>query len=178
MADVIGTHPTVERSPYRRMIVITKTLPGKSIRYWDFNRTVEVEENGTRVQKPEPGWTVKESDIEVTFPENIAELMNFANQPNGEARLLEVFVKGLTAEAEEKAGTAPEGTFSKAMVSAVDRALQFNPEFAAIKGVADRKAAEMRWLGKNPAMRDAFYMAFLSLNTVAAEKAEETTEEK
>jgi hypothetical protein len=132
----------------------TKTVEGREVRYWDFDR--QIEKDGAKVT--EPGWVKQPSAISYARPDSLPEAMEVTN--GNEDRLLDLIEKGLQAEAEERAGSTPAGTFSVSMVQAADRALRFNPEFAKLKSSKERREAIMRYIGSVVPMRDAFLVAF------------------
>jgi hypothetical protein len=138
--------------------MITKSVEGKEVRYWD----VTVGDNG------EPKGFVK-NPVEVTLqiPETLDEALAVAS--NDQNRLMALIAKGLEAEAEDKAGSTPSGTFSVPMIAAIDKALKVSPQFAGIKSSKDRRSAIMTWVSKTPGLSSAYLTAFEPLRNAKAE---------
>lgn len=137
----------------------TVKVEGKQVRYWDF----EHKEKQGDVEVTVPGYVSKDSEISIQVPENITEVLEVANQD--EKRVCELVRKGLEAEAEDKAGSTPAGTFSVSMISGADKAFKASPQFAGIKKSKERKEALMRWISTS-GMKDVMLATFESLRNV------------
>jgi hypothetical protein len=146
----------------------TVTVEGKQVRFWDFGRSVE--KDGTKVA--EPGYVAKESQITVQKPEKIDECLAVAN--GDESRLCELVFKGLEAEAEDRAGETPAGTFSNSMIQAADKAFKASPQFSGVKSSKDRKEAIMKWISTTPGLKDSMLAAFESLRNVKNKSDEDS----
>lgn len=153
-----------------------KTIEGREVKFWDFNltREVEIEENGEKVKKTvvESGWNSKPSILSVAVPDSFEEVLTQVGNGD-EKRVLALVEKGLIAEAEEKAGSTPAGTFSKSMVNAAHGALKVSPQFAAIKSSKDRKDAIMKWISANDALKGAYLTAFEPLRNAGDSDSDE-----
>jgi|ERR1044071_1659267 hypothetical protein len=130
-------------------------VEGRELRYWDFEATDKDDDaKGAWVNKPVNG--------KITAPETLAEALESVG--NKEERLVELIVNGLKAEAEERQGSAPQGTFSKAMVSQAVKALGVSPQFAKLER-GDKRKAVMRFIGSNEAIKQGFLAGFESFRT-------------
>ena len=127
----------------------TKTVQGRDVRFWSF----DTDANGNV-----KGFVKNPVDVQISIPESLDEALAVANQD--QARLIELVVKGLESEAEEKAGSTPAGTFSTAMVAALDKSMKLNPLFSAIKSSKERREAIMRWIGNQPGMKEVMLTAY------------------
>ena len=83
---------------------------------------------------------------------------------------------GIVSEAKRQGGIAPQGTFSKAMVSAVVKALKANPRFRSLQRTALNEAV-MRHIGENAGIKAGFLEAFEELRTSGAVDNEEEEQE-
>lgn len=142
----------------------TKTVQGKEVRFWDFARQIEVEQDGVKTKVNQPDWVKNPVDVQISVPETLDEALTVAGQD--EKRLLELVAKGIEAEAEEKAGSTPAGTFSVSMVAALDKALKVSPQFSGIKSSSERRKALMSWVSSTPGMKDVYLTAFEPLRNV------------
>ena len=138
-------------------------VSGKQVRYWDFTAVADPDAPGVK------GSFVKQP-VEVSFsaPENSDEV--FQSCGNSEERLVELVVKGLAAEASDKAGQIPAECWSPAMCSAACRGLKAKPEFVNLKH-SELRNAVMRYVGTTPALKDALGAAFNELRS--AQEADE-----
>ena len=143
------------------------TVPGKDVRYWDFELE-EKAEDGTVVAKGD--WNRRATEVNVTAPESVQEIMDSAN--GDEARLIEIVIKGLVAEAQDKAGQIPDSAFSRAMVAAIDIGYRAMPQFAGIKEMPARRKAIMRYVGANEALRNGLAVGFAHLRNVQLSDSE------
>lgn len=140
----------------------TIEIEGRNLRYWD-PKAASVDEKGqpvlvdSKTEKNEDGtpkkvplmagaWVIKPTKTSYEFPESHDEVLKLAG--GDETRLCALVAEGLKAEAEAKVGTAPEGTFSKAMASSVTKMLMNNPEFRGLARAA-RTEAVMRSVSQN-----------------------------
>lgn len=151
------------------------TPEGKEVRYWDFavpvKATVTKEDGSTEEKIIAHGdWIRKPVNVSVSAPETLDEALQVAG--NDENRLCELIAKGLELEASEKGGIAPEGTFSKAMVSAVVKGVKAMPQFKALQR-KDLTLAVMRWISGNEVLKTSFLTAYEGLRTAVAEEDED-----
>lgn len=142
------------------------TVPGKDVRFWNFDAVAKLED-GTEVKGD---WDRKATEVSVTVPETLPEALEAAN--GDEARFLEIIARGLTAEAEDKAGQIPDGAFSRAMVAAIDIGYRAMPQFASIKESAVRRRLIMRYVGANEPLKQGLAVGFAHLRNVQLNEAE------
>jgi hypothetical protein len=144
------------------------TVPGRPVRYWDFDAEVK-NDAGDVVAKG--NWAAaKETTVTVNVPESVQEALEVAN--GNESRLLEIIEAGLKAEAEEQKGAIPETAWSAAMVKAADNGFKAMPQFAGTKESAQRRPQIMRFIGGNPALRDSLSLAYAQLRNQQDSDAE------
>lgn len=152
---------------------------GKELRYWDFDAPVTVElenEKGEKIETIVEGkkgaWVRKPVLVETEVPETVEEILAHYKPED----IVATFARAIVDEAKREGGIAPEGTFSKAMVSAVVQALKANPRYAKLQRTALTEAV-MRDLGNKPAQRAAFQEAFDELRR-QGEAADEAAEKE
>lgn len=147
----------------------TVKTEGKELRYWDFG-AVEVKNEAGEVTSKSGDWVRKPVSVEVQAPESLDEALAVSEQ--NETRLCELVTKGLQFESAERSGIAPEGTFSKGMVSAAVKALKPSPQFKDLKR-KELATAVMKFVGSNEGIKTGFAMAFEGLRTAQVEEEEE-----
>ena len=159
----------------------TVTTEGKELRYWDFSSPVtdsegkpvtkQVVVNGETVVSSVAGaWVRKPTSTSYNALESSDEVIEALQKD--EANLIALINAGAEAIASLKAGVPPEGTFSKAMVSAASKALKAAPQFKSLKGSALREAV-MRYISDNAGIKAGFLAAFDSLRTAPSEDEDE-----
>lgn len=174
----------------------TQKIEGKEIRFWDFDAPqYKTDEKGEPVEAPKldaegkpvldaegkpvlekvqigrGNWVRKPVDIEIDVPETTEEIAERFSSDD----LVSIFAEGLKARAMREQGTAPSGTFSKAMVSAAVKGLKALPQFAALKR-AQLNEAVMRFIGSNEATKKVFLDSYESLR--GAEPEDNDDDEK
>lgn len=144
-----------------------KETDGKELRYYSFSKVeagegVPAEKVGTIV-----GWVKKPVKVSVNVPSDINEILAL-----GEEKILSLVQQAIIDKAKSEAGTAPEGSFSKGMVSAAVRALKASPQFRGMARSALRDAV-MAWIASNEAIKAGFLAAFEGLRTAQDEDEDE-----
>lgn len=143
------------------------SIPGRELRYWDLKANVK-DEAGNEVVKP--GWVKKETTITSDHATNLQEAMELGG--GTEEGLLKIVNDGVDAAAAQKAGTVPEGCFSKGMVQAITKALGSSPQFKALQR-SEKRDAVMAFVSGNDAICQGMLIAMDGLRTAAVEDEEE-----
>ena len=133
--------------------MITKEIEGQELKFWD----PTLQENGNPV-----GWTTKPVKGSVTMPDDINEVLAL-----GEAKILALVQEALSAQAMDFAGEVPQGSFSKAMVSAAMAAFRASPKFSKLQR-SELRDAIMVWLSKEKAVLPGILLAFEDLRKAPA----------
>ena len=148
---------------------VQETIPGRDVRFWSF----DTNEDGSV-----KGFVKKTSEVTVAVPDPTLEgpailddQLSLADQDL--AKIREYVAAGIRAEAEEKAGSTPAGTFSTAMVAALDKSMKLNPLFSTIKSSKERRESIMRWIGSQPGMKEVMLTAYEGVRNAKATEDEE-----
>ena len=144
-----------------------KETDGKELRFYSFAKIEAGEGVAPESVGKTVGWVKKPVKVSVTVPSDITEVLAL-----GEEKIVALVQDALIGKAKSEAGTAPEGSFSKGMVSAAVRALKASPQFRG-KARSDLRDAVMAFIATNDAIRAGFLAAFEGLRTAADDEDED-----
>lgn len=145
----------------------TVTAEGKELRYWDF-AAERKDESGAVLGLGD--WVKKPTQVSYVTEGSVDEVIESLQRD--EKEILAIIAAGREAIAKAKAGAVPEGTFSKAMVSAACRALKASPQFRGLKSSTLRDAV-MKYISANEGIKQGFLLAFADLRNAEADEDEE-----